>query len=63
MIREIGNQIWWLDFREYVGVFQHPRAVEAPADDDGRKLRVPTLVFDGARYRAELHRAQVAHTP
>jgi hypothetical protein len=56
MMRKIVGQLWWMDFREYTGVFDQPRpAGEVP--DTGKRLPVPTLIFDDAQYRAEVARA------
>ena len=51
-----GRTISWLDFRDYVGVFDGPNVAEA-VDSDGREWGLPDIHFDRDQYLAEVGRA------
>lgn len=51
-----GRRVSWVDFRDYVGVFDQPVA-RGSEDHEGRPWDLPDLHFDRAQYEAEVARA------
>lgn len=51
-----GRRVSWVDFRDYVGVFDQPVA-RGSEDHEGHPWDLPDLHFDRAQYAAEVARA------
>jgi hypothetical protein len=51
-----GARVSWVDFRDYVGVFDGPTAAGS-AERTGKPWSLPDLHFDRAQYEAEVLRA------
>lgn len=54
LIKRVGDEVHWTDFRDFTGVYITPET--DPQPDGGRQLAIPTLRFDSAEYEEAIER-------
>lgn len=55
MILTRGDLVVWSDFRDFTGVYDKPIVDQDP--DEGERIKLSRISFDGAQYRDEVRRA------